>query len=146
MFTYNSAINAEREVNDGDIIQRIAMIGLKTSDISLTTSNDTNLMGGGGTDKGWTGEGTLNFGGSNGFSLSYVNFTGAYDIRQEPENGGNISYGSYYEQTPYQQSLNNSAFRLDNKNGTFFGGPSDGSIQDFIHSKTNTGQFHYPDD
>lgn len=145
MYTYSSAVNAERGPNDGGAIQRLGMIGFKAfGDLSFTTSNDTKMLGGGGTDKGQTGNGTLNVGGANGFSLSYINYTGSYDTNQEPINGGNVSFGSFYQQTPYQQSLNQSAFRVDAQGSSLVGGTSDGSIQNAIHSVTGTGQFTYP--
>jgi RHS repeat-associated protein len=144
MFTFSSAINAERGPNDGGAVQRLGMVGLKAFDVSLTTSNDTAKMGGGGTDKGQTGNGTLNIGGENGFSVSYMNYTGSYDTSQEPGNGGSVGFGSYYQQTPYQQSLNQSAFRIDALGTSVIGGTSNGSIQNAIHSVTNTGLFSYP--
>ena len=51
------------------LFQRLGLIGLKAGDVSFTTSNDTGIMGGGGTDKGQTGNGTLNIGGDKGFSF-----------------------------------------------------------------------------
>ncbi|WP_082577840.1 DUF6443 domain-containing protein [Flavobacterium sp. Root186] len=146
MFTYSSAINAERGPRDGEAIQRLAIIGLKGADISFTTSNDTGIMGGGDTDKGQTGNGTLNVGGANGFSLSYLNYTGSYDMNQSNDMKAStfVGYGQYYKQTPYQQSLNQSAFRIDALGNSVIGGTSNGSIQNGIHSQTNTGLFIYP--
>jgi hypothetical protein len=132
--------------NDGGAVQKLGMVGIKAfGDVSLTTSNDTGIMGGGGIDKGQTGNGTINVGGANGFSFSYTNYTGSYDTNQEPDNGGNASFGSFYQQTPYQQSLIQSAFRIDAQGTSVIGGTSNGSIQNAIHSVTGTGQFTYPD-
>ncbi len=146
MLTFSSAINTQRDINDGGAVQRLGMIGVKAfGDASFTTSNDTGIMGGGGTDKGQTGNGTLNLGGANGFSLSYMNYTGAYDISQHDKTSPSfVGYGSFYQQTPYQQSLNQSAFRIDALGSSVIGGTSNGSIQNAIHSVTNTGQFIYP--
>ena len=142
MLTFSSAINAERGANDGGAVQRLGLVGVKAfGNMSLTTSNDTGIMGGGGTDKGQTGNGTLNVG---GFSVSYLNYTGSYNRSQEPGNGGTVGFGSFYKQSSYQQSLNQSAFRIDSNGTSLLGGTSNGSIQNGIHSVTNTGQFIYP--
>jgi len=77
----------------------------------------------------------LNLGGENGFAFSYLNFTGSYDTDQEDY----VKYGSFYQQTPYQQSLNGSSFRLDTNDIFLLGGSNDGGIQSLIHSPTNTG-------
>lgn len=75
MFTYSSAINADRYKHDEGTIQRLGMFGIKLfGDFSFTTSNDTSIIGD--DDKGQTENGTFNFGGANGFPLSYFNYTG----------------------------------------------------------------------
>ena len=72
--------------------------------------------------------------------IGYQNFTGAYNRKQEKD----ISFGSFYEQTDYQQSLNQSFFSIRANGFGLDGGSNNGSVQNGIHSVTNTGQFNYP--
>jgi RHS repeat-associated protein len=138
---YNSAVNAQSDSSFGNSIQRSGIIGLKVGNFSLQTSNDTGRFGGDGGDRANTGAGVLNFG---GLEVGYQNFTGAYSRTQEPEFGGSCAYGCLYNQTPYQQSLNQSFYFARKDGFSVEGGPNNGGVQNLIHSGTNTGQFTYP--
>jgi RHS repeat-associated protein len=135
--SFNSAINSEWDSSYGNRVQRSGIVGLKFGNFSFQTSNDTDLLGGDGGDRGNTGAGVANFG---GLEIGYQNFTGAYNRKQEKD----ISFGSFYEQTDYQQSLNQSFFSIRANGFGLDGGSNNGSVQNGIHSVTNTGQFNYP--
>ena len=134
---YNSAINKEWDSSYGNRIQRSGIIGLKFGNFSLQTSNDTGKIGGDTGDRGNTGAGVLNFG---GLEIGYQNFTGTYDRGQESGGG----YGTIYNQTDYQKSLNQSFYSLKFNGLNIEGGPNNGGVQNLIHSVTDTGQFDYP--
>lgn len=138
--SYNSGTNAQWDDSYGSRIQRSGIVGLKFGNFSFQTSNDTRILGGDGGDRSNTGAGIANFG---GLEIGYQNFTGTYDRGQElGEN--RIGYGSYYNQSEYQQSFNQSFFSLRFGGFGLDGGFNNGSVQDDIHSVTKTGQFTYP--
>jgi hypothetical protein len=57
--------------------------------------------------------------------------------------GAGRSYGCLYDQTSYQQSLNQSFYFARKDGFSLEGGPNNGGVQNLIHSGTNTGQFTY---
>lgn len=145
-YNFNSAVNAERY--DGDLggIQKSGIIGLKVGNFSLQTSNDTRMFGGGGTDFGHTGQGVINIGNT---EFGYQNFTGSHDTRNDYNaltNPSGDGYSTHYSQTPYQKSLNQSFYFIRGVGFTIQGGPNNGGVQNFIHKRTNTGRFIYPND
>lgn len=142
-YNFNSAVNAQRY--DGDLggIQKSGIIGLKVGNVSIQTSNDTRMFGGGGTDFGHTGHGVINIGNT---EFGYQNFTGSHDARNDYNSKTNPwgdGYSTVYKQTPYQQSLNQSFYFVRGVGFSIQGGPNNGGVQNFIHKRTNTGRFQY---
>ncbi|MFV0530274.1 MAG: hypothetical protein ACK5MD_02425 [Flavobacteriales bacterium] len=65
-------------------------------------------------------------------------------LQGQEDEPNRCGFGCRYNQSDYQQSLNQSFYFIRGNGVSVEGGPNNGGVQNLIHSVTDTGQFNYP--